>query len=205
MAKILIGNFKGPKGETGATGPQGPQGEQGIQGIQGATGPQGPQGDIGPQGPKGETGATGPQGPAVPIDSVLSATSENAVQNKVVHAAIEKVKETSDNEWKLIGNASGINPLTIPDDIWNVAKEFKIECLLYEQDNPWMTITCSNNLGNTNTMRYGVSSYYAPTYYQNIVFLFGAKKIVPQQGWISGAYNGVATSYTKLQYYVYYR
>lgn len=44
MAKVLIGNIKGPKGDTG---------EQGIQGIQGNTGPKG---DTGPQGPKGDKG-----------------------------------------------------------------------------------------------------------------------------------------------------
>lgn len=36
MARILIGNIKGPKGDTGAQGPQG------------ATGPQGPQGPLPP-------------------------------------------------------------------------------------------------------------------------------------------------------------
>ena len=41
MARILIGNVKGPKGDTGARGPQGIQGPQGVQG---------------PQGPKGEPG-----------------------------------------------------------------------------------------------------------------------------------------------------
>lgn len=63
MAKVLIGNIKGPKGDTGDTGPQGIQGPQGATG---ATGPQGPQGEPGEQGPKGDTGptgATGPQGP----------------------------------------------------------------------------------------------------------------------------------------------
>ena len=69
MAKVLIGNVKGPKGDTG---PQGPQGEQGPTG---ATGPQGPKGDKGdtgatgpegPQGPKGDAGETGPQGPTGP-------------------------------------------------------------------------------------------------------------------------------------------
>lgn len=60
MAKILIGNIKGPKGDTGATGATGAQGPKGATG---ATGPQGPQGETGPQGPKGATGATGPQGP----------------------------------------------------------------------------------------------------------------------------------------------
>lgn len=75
MARILIGNVKGPKGDTGATGPQGvqgpqgptgPTGPQGPKGDDGDTGPAGPQGApgaTGPQGPKGETGATGPQGP----------------------------------------------------------------------------------------------------------------------------------------------
>lgn len=41
MARILIGNVKGPKGDAGARGPQGIQGPQGLQG---------------PQGPKGEPG-----------------------------------------------------------------------------------------------------------------------------------------------------
>lgn len=44
MARVLIGNFKGPKGDkgaTGATGAQGPQGKQGTQGNTGATGPAG--------------------------------------------------------------------------------------------------------------------------------------------------------------------
>ena len=75
MAKVLIGNIKGPQGPQGETGPRGPQGIQGIQGkqgVQGATGPQGPKGDKGDrgergiqgiQGPQGETGPRGPEGP----------------------------------------------------------------------------------------------------------------------------------------------
>lgn len=59
MAKILIGNFKGP---TGATGPMGPTGPQGAKGDTGDTGPQGAKGDTGARGPTGPTGATGPQG-----------------------------------------------------------------------------------------------------------------------------------------------
>ena len=54
MARILIGNIKGPQGI------QGPKGDIGPQGIQG------PKGDTGPAGPKGATGATGPQGPQGP-------------------------------------------------------------------------------------------------------------------------------------------
>ena len=51
MARILIGNIKGPQGPQGIqgeTGPQGLQGTQGIQGEKGDTGPQGPQGIQGP-------------------------------------------------------------------------------------------------------------------------------------------------------------
>ena len=68
MAKVLIGNVRGPKGDTGLQGPQGeqgptgatgPQGPKGDTGATGATGPRGPQGI---QGQKGDTGATGPQG-----------------------------------------------------------------------------------------------------------------------------------------------
>ena len=87
MAKVLIGNFKGPKGDkgergeqgiqgeqgptgpkgdTGATGPQGPKGDTGATGPQGPTGPKGDTGETGPQGPKGDTGETGPQGPTGP-------------------------------------------------------------------------------------------------------------------------------------------
>ena len=61
MARLLIGNIKGPKGDkgdTGATGPQGKQGAQGKQGIQGAQGLQGPQGPVGPQGASGVTAPT---------------------------------------------------------------------------------------------------------------------------------------------------
>lgn len=56
MARVWIGNFKGPKGDRGETGPQGPQGPQGTIGVTGETGPQGPQG---PQGVTGETGQRG--------------------------------------------------------------------------------------------------------------------------------------------------
>jgi len=45
MARILIGNIKGPQGPQGIQGETGPQG---LQGIQGETGPQGPQGIQGP-------------------------------------------------------------------------------------------------------------------------------------------------------------
>ncbi len=72
MAKVLIGNIKGPKGDKGATGPQGIQGPKGATGATGATGPQGPQGI---QGPKGDTGAQGPAGPQGPAGATPSASA----------------------------------------------------------------------------------------------------------------------------------
>lgn len=55
MARLLIGNIKGPKGDKGDTGATGPQGKQGAQGVQGLQGPQGP---VGPQGASGVTAPT---------------------------------------------------------------------------------------------------------------------------------------------------
>lgn len=55
MARLLIGNIKGPKGDKGDTGATGPQGKQGKQGAQGVQGMQGPQGPSGPQGASGVT------------------------------------------------------------------------------------------------------------------------------------------------------
>ncbi len=66
MARILIGNIKGPQGI------QGPKGERGIQGPQGPAGPQGEKGDTGAQGPKGDKGATGAQGPAGPMPTLTN-------------------------------------------------------------------------------------------------------------------------------------
>lgn len=63
MARILIGNVKGPKGDAGATGPQGPQGATGATGPKGEKGDTGATGPQGPRGLQGEAGATGPQGP----------------------------------------------------------------------------------------------------------------------------------------------
>ena len=47
MARVLIGNFKGPQGPKGDRGATGPQGPQGIQGAKGDPGPKGDKGDSG--------------------------------------------------------------------------------------------------------------------------------------------------------------
>ena len=96
MARILIGNIKGPQGIQGEKGDKGDTGPQGIQGIQG------PQGDEGPQGPRGETGpqgAQGIQGPLPPlIDNYLATESGKAALDAIVGKLLDerlKAAETS--------------------------------------------------------------------------------------------------------------
>ena len=69
MAKILIGNFKGPKGDTGDEGPEG------VQGIQG------------PPGPAGESGASYEAGTFTGILS--NSSSSNIASAKGVYKKIE--------------------------------------------------------------------------------------------------------------------
>ena len=92
-----LASLKGPKGDTGAQGPQGekgdigPQGPQGLKGDKGDTGAQGPQGDkgdIGPKGPKGDTGT-------IIMDTILSTTSTNAVQNQAIARAVNDKANTT--------------------------------------------------------------------------------------------------------------
>ena len=75
---------KGPKGDTGPQGPQGPKGDTGATGPQGPQGLKGEKGDTGPQGPQGEKGDPG----TITIDTSLSTTSTNAVQNKAIATAV---------------------------------------------------------------------------------------------------------------------
>lgn len=91
---------QGPRGDIGPQGPQGIKGEPGAQGIQGpkgdkgdtgARGDTGPMGPVGPQGPKGDMGPQGPAGSdaTVTIDSAMSDSSLNPVQNKVAKAYVD--------------------------------------------------------------------------------------------------------------------
>ena len=76
MVEYDLGMVKGPKGDTGA---QGPQGEKG---------------DTGPQGPKGDKGDKGDPG-TITIDTSLSTTSTNAVQNKAIATAVNGKADTN--------------------------------------------------------------------------------------------------------------
>ena len=58
-----------------------------VEGVQGPQGPVGPQGPQGPQGPRGIQGPAGKDA-TVTVDTALSSTSENPVQNKVINAAL---------------------------------------------------------------------------------------------------------------------
>ena len=107
---------KGERGEQGPQGLQGPKGNDGAAGAAGAaatikvgvvtTGAAGTAAKVTnsgttsaavldfviPQGPKGDKGEQG-AGSIVAVDSELSSTSTNPVQNKVVKAAIDTVKK----------------------------------------------------------------------------------------------------------------
>ena len=82
---------KGPKGDTGPQGPKGPKGDTGATGPQGPQGLKGDKGDTGPQGPQGEKGDTG----TIIMDTILTTTSTNAVQNQAIARAVNGKANTS--------------------------------------------------------------------------------------------------------------
>ena len=106
---------QGPKGDTGATGPQGPAGLKGDKGDTGPQGEKGPKGDTGSQGPQGQKGDAftfedftpeqleslrGPRGPegdtgTIIMDTVLTTTSTNAVQNQAIARAVNGKADTN--------------------------------------------------------------------------------------------------------------
>ena len=82
---------RGPKGDTGPQGPKGPKGDTGATGPQGPAGLKGDKGDTGPQGPQGEKGDPG----TITIDTSLSTTSTNAVQNQAIARAVNGKANTT--------------------------------------------------------------------------------------------------------------
>ena len=88
MARILIGNIKGPQGPQGIQGETGPQG---LQGIQGETGPQGTQGIQGEKGDTGPQGLQGIQGPLPPlIANYLATESGKAALDAIVGKLLDE-------------------------------------------------------------------------------------------------------------------
>ena len=100
MARILIGNIKGPQGIQGIQGPKGETGAQGKQGIQGIQGPIGPQGEPGIQGP---IGPAGPQGPLPPLTNnalanVAGVSALDAAMGPVFQGQIDSVNRDFDSK-----------------------------------------------------------------------------------------------------------
>lgn len=97
MVEYDLGMVKGPKGDKGDTGLQGPKGDAFT--FEDFTPEQlaslkGPKGDTGLQGPQGEKGDKGDPG-TITIDTSLSTTSTNAVQNKAITTAINSKADTN--------------------------------------------------------------------------------------------------------------
>lgn len=171
MARILIGNIKGPQGIQGEKGDKGDTGPQGIQGIQG------PQGDEGPQGPQGETGpqgAQGIQGPLPPLtDNYLATESGKAALDAIVGKLLdERLKAAENAVTKLNSEASshliasgGENSFCAAFQSryqYNANANYMLANGIYKMgktglnlpfESYWIIITfnTSNNLGNSST------------------------------------------------------
>lgn len=141
--------MQGPKGETGATGPEGPKGDTGDTGPQGPKGEKGDPGANGANGADGfspianvtksgdtatititdKNGTTTAQvkdgsDATVTVDSALSSTSENPVQNKVINSALNAKADSSDIPTKTsdLTNDSGfITGYTETDPIYSAS------------------------------------------------------------------------------------
>ena len=102
---------KGPKGDTGPQGPKGPKGDTGATGPQGPQGLKGDKGDTGPQGPQGEKGDPG----TITIDTSLSTTSTNAVQNQAITTAINGKANTAHTHNDLYYTKSEVDNMNLGD------------------------------------------------------------------------------------------
>ena len=132
MTEYNLGHVIGERGPKGDTGPQGPQGPKGDTGATGPQGPVGPKGDTGATGPQGEKGDKGDPG-AITIDTSLSTTSTNAVQNKAIATAVNGKANSSHthNTWvkKTLWTDGGNYAL-----LW-VNEDIKLCHLKYHQSN----------------------------------------------------------------------
>ena len=143
---------KGDRGEQGIQGERGPQGIQGERGATGATGATGPAGPAGPAGSDGadgfsptatvtksgdtatititdKNGTTTAQikdgsDAGITVDSALSSTSTNPVQNRVINSALNAKADSSDIPTKTsdLTNDSGfITSYTETDPIFSAS------------------------------------------------------------------------------------
>ena len=100
MPAVAGANIKGPKGDTGASGADGAPGAKGDPGEAGYTPIKGT--DYWTAADKAEIESeleawAGQQGYITAVDSALSSTSENPVQNKVIYAQLGDISAALDN------------------------------------------------------------------------------------------------------------
>ena len=100
MPAVAGTNIKGPKGDTGASGADGAPGPKGDTGAAGYTPVKGK--DYWTETDKAEIESelktwAGQQGYITAVDSALSATSENPVQNKVIYAQLGDISSALDS------------------------------------------------------------------------------------------------------------
>lgn len=88
MARILIGNIKGPQGPTGNPGRDWSAGLTGNPGRDWPTGPQGIQGEKGDTGPQGPQGIQGPLPPL--IANHLATESGKAALDAIVGKMLDE-------------------------------------------------------------------------------------------------------------------
>ena len=121
----------GPQGVQGEQGEPGIQGPQGLQGLQGAQGLQGLPGSQGPPGEKGDKGDIGLQGPSGVVSledggealafrsdgylfritsqvnmNIAAGTSGNLLQGFSLPANIERMANTTADEWNITSNGA---------------------------------------------------------------------------------------------------
>ena len=136
MARILIGNIKGPQGPQGIQGETGPQGPQGIQGEKGDTGPQGPQGIQGPLPPLIANYLATESGKAA-LDAIVgkllderltaaekSLTQLNSDLGKQYWSSLETYNVSVINSWN-----RGTKSITLPAGAYIIGQRSDVHCL----------------------------------------------------------------------------
>ncbi len=147
MAKILIGNIKGPKGDKGDTGSQGP------------IGPQGPQGPLPPL----VNNALATEAGVSALDAVMGKTLQDqiTVLNAETNFPITLVEGAGNIVLRKVGKIAymsiGINGITLPS-IWETKKIADIpdECApfttMYGYYQTQNGVQCSITLGTNKTI-----------------------------------------------------
>lgn len=127
MARLLIGNIKGPKGDTGPQGIQGPQGLVGPQGSVGKQGPKGETGAVGPQGPQGPQGIQGPLPPMV-ANYLMQEQGKAALDAYMGYLIKQKLDELVSKDTELLEKITQLNSdLEKKADIISSDSDFALE------------------------------------------------------------------------------